>query len=296
MEMKRVVIVLGVLLAASASALASVVGNTEDFVAGKVAPFTVKLKDLDASYIRFTTPYVSGGGWLWAMQRYAGDGVPAYTQGQTVNIGSESYLIAYMVDAKGGDSSMITFGRPDPNAPEPEPVTADSILSLTLLGQRGVVVMTKVRPFDLAAELADFQRLLDRYQEMAATRSAMNQPIAAQAPDNLKMMAAALKMYAADYDGVLPPMNKPEAFRKALDDYVENAEVFRDPETDEFYGLNPALSGKKITEIKDPGKTIAIYQVKPGKDGNRGVVFADGSTKRLTAAEWTELKTSSKIP
>jgi len=124
----------------------------------------------------------------------------------------------------------------------------------------------------------------------------MNQPIAAQAPDNLKMVAAALQMYTADYDGALPPMNKPEAFRKALDDYVENAEMFRDPETKEFYGINPTLSGKKIKEIKDPAKTIAVYQVKPGKDGKRGVVFVDGSIKRLTETEWTELKASSKIP
>lgn len=294
--MKRVAIVVGMLLLASASALADELGSMEDFVAGKVAPFIMKLKDLDGSYIRFTTPYISGGGWLWAMQRFAGDGLPAYTRGQTVTIGSEGYLIAYMVEAKGGDTSMLQFGRPDPNAPEPEPITENSTLSIALLGQRGVTVMTRVRPFELAAELADFQRLLDRYQEMVASRNAVNQPIAAQAPDHLQAVAAALKMYTDDYDGVLPPMNKPEAFRKALDEYVENAEMFRDPETKEFYGINPTLSGRKIKEIKEPGKTIAIYQVKPGKDGNRGVIFVDGSTKRLTETEWADLKASSKIP
>jgi len=294
--MKRVAMVAGILLLASASALAQEAGSTKDFVAGKVAPFTMKLKDLDGSYIRFTSPYMLGGGWLWAMQRYAGEGVPAYTQARTVTIGDEKYLIAYQVEAKGGDSSMITFGRPDPNAPEPEPITEDSILSLALLGQRVATVMTKVRPFDLAVELADFQRYLGRYHGMVAGRAVMNQQVAAQPPDHLKMVATALEMYTADHDGVLPPMNKPEAFRKALDDYVESAEMFRDPEAKEFFGINPTLSGKKIKEIKDPAKTIAVYQVKPGKDGTRGVILADGSTKRLTAAEWTELKASSKIP
>jgi len=160
--MKRVAIIVGMLLLASASGLADEAGNMKDFVAGKVAPFTMKLGDLDGSYIRFASPYLSGGGWLSAMQRYGGEGVPAYTQGRTVNMGGENYLVAYMVEAKGGDSAMLMGGRPDPNAPAPEPITENTILSLALLGQRGVTVIYKVRPFDLAAELADFQRLLGR--------------------------------------------------------------------------------------------------------------------------------------
>lgn len=115
------------------------------------------------------------------------------------------------------------------------------------------------------------------------------------APDNLKKVAIALDMFGADHEGALPAMDKPEAFRKALDDYVENVEVFKDSETKDFFGVNPTLSGKKVKEVKNPAETIAVYQVKPGKDGKRGVIFADGSIKRLTAAEWTDLKVKSKI-
>lgn len=295
--MRRVAMVVGVLLLASVSGLAAESGGMQDFLAGKVAPFTMKLKDLDGSYIRFTGPYMSSAGWLSSMSRYGGDAAPAYTQGRTITVGGESYLIAYAVDVKGGDSSVLMYGRPSPNAPEPEPVTENSTLSLVLLGQRGLTALGKVRPFNLTTELADYQRYLESYQELVASRNAMSSPQPApSAPDNLKNVAIALDMFTGDHGGVLPPMDKPEAFRKALDDYVESADLFRDPETKEFYGLNPGLSGKKIAQIKDPSKTIAVYQTKPGRDGKRGVVFADFSIKRLTEAEWTDLKATSKIP
>jgi len=297
--MRRMAMVVAVLLLTSVGGLAAESGNMQDFLAGKVAPFTMKLKDLDGSYLRFTGSYMSGGGWLSSMQRYGGEGVPAYTQGRTVTIGSESYLIAYAVESKGGDSAGIMYGRPNPNAPEPQPITENATLSLTLLGQRSLGAMAKVRPFKLATELADYRRYLASYQELVASRSAMNEPMtrsAAQAPDNLKNVAAALDMFTGDHDGILPPMDKPEAFAKALDDYVENADMFRDPETKESYGLNPSLSGKKLAQIKAPAQTIAVYQTAPGKDGKRGVVFVDFSVKRLTEAEWTDLKAKSNIP
>jgi hypothetical protein len=295
--MRRLGLIVGMLLLTSVGALAAESASMKDFLAGKVAPFTLKLKDLDGSYLRFSSSYISSGGWLSLMPRYGGEGVPTYTQGRTINIGGEDFLLAYGVEVKGGDSSMFMYGRPDPNATEPEPVTGDSILSLMLIGQRGITALVKVRPFNLATELADFQRYLDSYQQMAASRNAMNQPGGMQAPpDNLKLVAIALDMFASDHDGVFPPMDKPEAFRKALDEYVENAEIFKDPDTKEYYAINPTLSGKKLKEIKNPAEIIAVYQSKPGKDGKRGVAFVDGSIKRLTGAEWTDLKVKSNIP
>jgi hypothetical protein len=292
--------VMAVMLLASVSACAAEPASMADFLAGKVAPFTLRLKDLvGGNYMRFTSPYGSGSGWLGSMSRYGGDAAPAYTQGRTVTIGEESYLIAYTVEVKGGDTMGFMYGRPNPNAPEPEPVTADSALTVMLLGQRGNALMGSVRPFDLAAELADYQRYLASYQEMVTTRNAMNQPVtmqAAQAPDNLKSIATALDMFRGDHDGTLPPMGTPEAFRKALDEYVENQDVFKDPETKEVYGVNPGLSGKKLAELKNTGELIAVYQAKRGKDGKRAVVFVDLTTKRLTEAEWTDLKAKSNIP
>ena len=170
--MRRVAMVVAVLLLASTCGLAGELGDMKDFVAGKVAPFTMKLKDLDGSYLRFTSAYMPGGGWLTMLSRYGGEGAPAYTQGRTVAIGGESYLIAYAVDSKGGDPGVFTYGRPSANAPQPEAITENSELSLTLLGQRSFTAMGRVRPFDLPTELADYQRYLDSYQEMKATRTA----------------------------------------------------------------------------------------------------------------------------
>lgn len=181
--MRRVAMVVGVLLLVSVCALAGEPGNIKDLVAGKVAPFTMKLKELDGSYLRFSSPYLSGGGWLSTMRSYGGsEGAPAYSQGRTVKIGDENFLIAYSVETQGGDPSFM-YGRPDPNAPEPEPVTEDSILTLALICQRSAIALTKVRPFNLAAELADYQRYLERYQALVASRGASRtSPVQCQPP------------------------------------------------------------------------------------------------------------------
>jgi hypothetical protein len=231
------------------------------------------------------------------MRSYGGESAPAYTQGRTVNIGGENFLIAYVAEGKGGDYAGLMYnGRISPDAPEPEPITGEATLSLVLLGQRGFTSMTKVRPFNLAAELADYERYLDNYRSFVANRSSMNQQTPSQPADSLRTVAVALAMYAEDHGGALPPMDKPDAFRKALDDYVESADMLKDPETKEYYGINPSLSGKKVKQIENPSKTIVVYQAKPGKDGKRGVVFVDGTIRRLTETEWTELKAASKIP
>ena len=103
--MRRVVTVVVVLLLTSVAAQAASTPGMADFLAGKIAPFTLQLKDLNSTYLCFTSPYTFSSGWLSA-RGYNSENAPAYTQGKTVTIGGENYLIAYTVEAKGGDLTL----------------------------------------------------------------------------------------------------------------------------------------------------------------------------------------------
>jgi len=219
--------------------------------------------------------------------------VPYYSQGRSIKIGDESYLVAYTVEMKGSDYSLRMYGRPSANAPEPEKITGDTELGLNLLNLRNLSSLSGLRTFDLKAELALFDQYLQDYKEMMAARAEMEQPMGEQ-QDNLKKLAMSLQMYSIDYD-VMPPMEEPSAFRSALDEYVESKDVFLDSESGEPYALNATLSGKKMADISDAKSMVAIYQPKAGKDGLRGVGFVDGSARRVSEAEWEELKKKSGI-
>jgi hypothetical protein len=45
-----------------------------------------------------------------------------------------------------------------------------------------------------------------------------------------------------------------------------------------------------------PFETVVLYEARPAADGTRGLMFSDGHAKRVTEAEWPELKRISKIP
>jgi len=99
-------------------------------------------------------------------------------------------------------------------------------------------------------------------------------------------------MYAADYDKY-PPMKTPQAFRSALEEYVKDAAVFKDPTTGTFFALNTGLSEMPTSSVKEEAKTVVAYQEKAGTDGKRSVAFANGSVKSLAEKEWMEAKTAS---
>jgi prepilin-type processing-associated H-X9-DG protein len=133
---------------------------------------------------------------------------------------------------------------------------------------------------------------------MSARMSSSGEGVAEGAADpslpNLKSITLAIEMYMTDHDAA-PPMADPERFRAVLDEYVANADAFKDPESGEYYSPNASLSGKPTSAIKDASRTVVIYQPSPGKDGRRGVGFVDGHVAKVTEEEWQKLKAASGI-
>ncbi len=115
---------------------------------------------------------------------------------------------------------------------------------------------------------------------------------------NLKRLMIGVLQYAYDHkevSPVYPPMQNMFQLKKAVFPYVKTEQIFRQPGTGTFYVPNAALSKKSVANIDSVSTFAAIYEAQVGSDGRRGVAFADGHVKRVTASEWTQLKKHSEI-
>ena len=257
--------------------------NFKDLLAGKTAPLALKLKDLTADWRRFNTgsdtASPAGISRIYATMLGGGSG-GYYSRGETVSAEGESYLIAYRLQTKPLDMTVMMRGTP----PAPEKPTPDSTLTLCLLHLRTLDSFTDIRPFDLEVELAGGDTsptALEEARDKAAKVSGLQ---------NLKAIGVALLAYAQDGDKTLPSMKDADATRKALEPYCKIKDAFKDP-----YQPNPTLSGRKVADIEKPGETVAFYEAKPSGD-TRAVLYLDGRCERIAETKWPELKKSSQIP
>jgi prepilin-type processing-associated H-X9-DG protein len=303
--MKRLAVAVLFLLALPGLVHAQEGGTPLDYAAllsGERIPLTVKLKDLDASWRRFTP---AGGQDMSASlaSLYGLSSGTFYTKGETVTVqvrdrasdgdqarpvARETYLIAYAPPSDRTAIYAIMAGEAEGESAE---TTGETALTLALLNVRTMGSLTDIRPFNLEAELAAF----------AASQAALQRRRAGRVEEtddpslsSLRNIALAVQMFLADYDDKLPAMDTPEAFRAALEEYVSSDDVFKD-EAGDYYGLNASLNGKSLTEIADPAQIVLAYQTTAQEDGTRGVAFLDGHVRRVSGEEWEKLKAASGI-
>ncbi len=111
-------------------------------------------------------------------------------------------------------------------------------------------------------------------------------------PENLKQLYSAALLYSDGWDGKLPPATN---WMDAIRDNVPQADWLRCPDIPRGHGyaMNDDLGGKRVSEIKDPGKTPLFYESasveasahdaassmpRPGRhQGRNNIVYADGS-------------------
>src|SRR5688500_18917465 len=104
----------------------------QDVLSGNRAPLTLKLKDLNGEWRRMTIAGPSDMGnymqMIGAMFGGGGSGGNThYTQGKTLTLGGETYIIAYKTQTKGLDlAAMMRMGGPMAKPPMPEKLTGES--------------------------------------------------------------------------------------------------------------------------------------------------------------------------
>lgn len=257
----------------------------KQLLSGTAPPLAMQLKDLNGDWRRMS---VSGaadigmGGYMSMLtSMFSGMGVGGvyYTRGDTVTIGSETYIIAYSPKTRKVDFAALMHAS---TPPAPEKLTPDTTLTLSLLNQRTIGSLTDIQPFDINEEIGASETVAAD----SATTTSLN---------NLKQITAGLLLYAQDYDEVLPPIKDPASVKQLIQPYLKNVADFTNPITHQLYQVNLILSAHKLKDIPDPAAMVLFYEDSPAPDNTRGVAFLDGHVKRIPETQWPALKRLSKI-
>ena len=293
-EMRHVgiaVVLLAALVTASQPAQSA---EMKDLLSGEKYALTLQMKNLDGQWRRLSAGGAAESGGIAQVYAamFGGGGGVYYTKGETVSVGTETYLIAYALRSKPVNYMMVMRGGP--GAMPTEELTAESPLGLSLLNLRAIGSLTDIRQFNLEEEIAAHAEMMAATEDMM---SGVGGPPGGSADSlsNLKNIALALQMFLADYEDVMPDMTDMVAVMDELGDYVRDDEVFFQPDTGQAYGVNSSLSQKRLAEVADPVSIAVFYEEEPGDDGMRGVAFLDGHAARMTEAQWEEIKAESGI-
>jgi len=93
---------------------------------------------------------------------------------------------------------------------------------------------------------------------------------------NLRTLGLAVAMYQTDNEERFPPATNPAELLACLLDYAGDPSVFNCPVSGRPYLPNPALAGKRSSDVPDPSATAMIWDELPHADGSRCTVYADG--------------------
>jgi peroxiredoxin len=231
-------------------ATSAIDSSLQQVLTGQEFPLTMKASDLNASWRRVA---ISVGN---QYELY-------FTQGKTLKVGDETYLIAYLPTAAPvGESNHISPS-----------------LTLTMLNMRSVGTLRYV------------ETMIPPPQDRDALQKARN----ATTDSNLRQLGIALQQYISDHDEMLPPMNDAETAKKAMLPYVKNDSIFVDADGKPLQP-NGILSKKKKAHITNPSAMVAFYEGAKAANGTRCLVFLDGRVKRIQEREWPKVVKDSKIP
>lgn len=168
---------LTVALFAAVTALSPASGWCADLVSllsGKDHPLTVTIGSLSGDWRRFTihpggnasgnvsVSVTGSGGTSGSSQNNIADltGSRHYlTQGQTVTVGDQIYLVAYRLPGGGLDFSGLLQALATKTPPTPTILTKESALPLSLLDLKGLGNLEDIRAFDLKREIAESEKL-----------------------------------------------------------------------------------------------------------------------------------------
>jgi hypothetical protein len=145
-------------------------------IGGITLDATKKMKDLDGSWRRVTLGGpLDLGHWAQVIADYLGTPNPdfAYTNGQTVTLGTETYLVAYRPTFKGPGLMGMMMNAGAGQMPEPPKLTGETMLSLSLLNLRSTGSLDDIRTFDLKAEVAEYAKALENLDSFMSMMNAM---------------------------------------------------------------------------------------------------------------------------
>ncbi len=285
-------------LLALARPVLSQTANTADLGAllqGDKTPLTHKLSDLDTTWRRLSLGASADAGnpasaYLSLFVGLGSGSDVYYTQGRMVSVAGETYLVAYRRRAKPLDVTALMRPNGQNDMPKPDPLTPDTVLSLSLLNLRVAGSLNDIRAFDIQQEMLAVQ------QTAISADAASTQHNSLSSVSNLKQVSLGLLQYVQDYDENLPPMKDAATVKKAIYPYVKSDQIFIQPDTKRPYKPNSSLSGRSLATFSAPATMVTFYEDAADQDNTRAVAFLDGHVVRIPEAQWPSLKRASHVP
>ena len=166
-------------------------------LSGRTLPLSMPLKEFNADWRRITvqstaTPggnvlvNVSGNPTAATSQNNingAVTGTRSYlTKGSTLATEGRTYLIAYHLPATGLDLAALVQTAVTKSPSAAAALTPDSAIPLSLLDAASIGAIEDVRPFDMAAELADAQKSASILSELIKSQSSNSNSAPAAKP------------------------------------------------------------------------------------------------------------------
>jgi hypothetical protein len=280
----------------------------QELISGTQAPLTKQLKDLDDSWrqIAISGQYEMADLMKSWTSLFGADFYNNiyYTQGETVKVNQENYIVAYRLTSSAEPTNIYSFmenvmgtmggitGGDCSALATDDSITPETTISLSLLNLKTIGSLNNVRPFDLEADVALLKKKEQQSQE--ACEQANMAMVESQVSSNLQSLSSALQSYADQNQDQLPDLSSQETVESALQEFVYDSSVFYHPGTFEPFLVNASLSAKKLSEL-DP-EIVSFYEGSPAADGTVGVVYVNGLYQRLSPEEWETVKKASKLP
>jgi hypothetical protein len=306
--MRKITLALAVVTSMLTYSQKCLANDFQELISGKQAPLTKQLKDLDDSWrqIAISGQYEMADLMKSWTSLFGADFYNNiyYTQGETVKVNQENYIVAYRLASSGepmnifsmfenvmGTMGGMTGGDCAALVP-PKSITSETTISLSLLNLKTIGSLNNVRPFDLETDLALLEKTEQQSRE--ACEQANMAMVESQVSSNLQSLSSALHSYAEQNQDQLPDMSSLEAVESALQEFVYDSSVFYHPGTFEPFLVNASLSAKKLSELDT--EIVSFYEATPAADGTIGVVYINGLYQRVSPEEWEAVKEASNLP
>jgi len=111
----------------------------------------------------------------------------------------------------------------------------------------------------------------------------------------LRRLNNLLLMIARNYSsGTLPALGTPNEVRNLQNWGGYEPDMYVHPKSNKRYLANKALSKKKLASFPNRKAVISFYEATPGSDNLYGVVFLDGSTRRVSKDDLSRILSGKK--
>ena len=170
--MKRCLWVLTVaaLVGALAAPLSAQTANLETLFSGKTIPLSLKLKDLNADWRVLGVEGAKDDFTAVMAAQMGAAGNEYYTNGETINIGGKTYMIAYRSAVKTANwmqlQQQAARGQQVATLVESEKLTPETPLALALLNLGALGSLKNIHPFNLQEEIAASEKRAQAHAEM----------------------------------------------------------------------------------------------------------------------------------